>query len=200
MAQQIGFFGAQPQTFASGERGSIVYYPGVFDPAEAAALFGHLQQTLKFEQETMWMYDKTVDVPRLIARFKPGEPQPEELEAVRSRVEELLRVRFNSLSVQYYRNGADSVAWHNDHRDELIDLPTIALVSLGAAREMLVRPKEPPRRSVRIDLEPGSVLAMSGRSQEFWEHTIPKVKRAVGPRISIALRQRVHSGFPDGPE
>ena len=188
MAQQIGFFGSQPQTFASGERGSIVYYPGVFDPHEASALFEHLQQTLHFEQETMWMYDKTVDVPRLIARFTPGEARPE-LTRVQTRVEDLLGERFNSLSVQYYRSGADSVAWHNDHRDELVERPTIGLISLGAAREMLVRPKEPPRRSLRIDLEPGSLLVMAGRSQEFWEHTIPKVSRPVGPRISIALRQ-----------
>lgn len=200
MAQQIGFFGSQPRTFASGERGSIVYYPGIFDPGEAAALFAHLQQTLNFEQETMWMYDKTVDVPRLIARFKPGEERPPELVSVQSRVENLLGERFNALSVQYYRNGADSVAWHNDHREELVDLPTIALVSLGAAREMLVRPKAPPRRSTSIDLEPGSVLVMTGRSQEFWEHTIPKVKRPIGPRISIALRQRVHTGSPAATE
>lgn len=189
MAQQIGFFGSQPQAFASGERGSIVYYPGVFDAAEAAALFEKLQRTLNFERETMWMYDKTVDVPRLIARFKQDEARPPELAVVQSRIEDLLGERFNSLSVQYYRNGSDSVAWHNDHRDELVDLPTIALVSLGASREMLVRPKDPPRRSLRIEMEPGSLLVMSGRSQEFWEHTIPKVRRPVGPRISIALRQ-----------
>jgi alkylated DNA repair dioxygenase AlkB len=92
--------------------------------------------------------------------------------------------------VQYYRNGNDSVSWHNDHREELIELPTIALLSLGSTREMLVRSKARPRRTFSCDLEPGSLFVMSGRAQEFWEHHIPKVKRPIGPRISVALRQR----------
>jgi alkylated DNA repair dioxygenase AlkB len=190
MAQQMGLFGRAPRVFVDDDTGGIVYYPELFDAQESSRLFALLESTLPWAQESMWMYDRSVEVPRLLARFAPEESKPAELVAVQERVEQHLNVRFNSLSVQYYRDGNDSVAWHNDHREELAPLPVIALVSLGAAREMLVRSKSRPRRSFSCDLHPGSLFVMSGRAQEFWEHHIPKVKRAVGARISIALRQR----------
>lgn len=185
----MGLFGAAARVFVDDETGRIVYYPALFSLPEAAALFAHLERSLEWTHETMWMYDRTVDVPRLIARFPAGAPLPAELRDVQSRVESFLDVRFNALSVQRYRDGNDSVAWHNDHRDELVDRPVIALVSLGATREMLIRSKARPRRSFSCDLDAGSVLVMRGRSQEFWEHTIPKVPRPITARISIALRQ-----------
>lgn len=189
VAQQIGLFGATPQVFVDGES-RIVYYPALLDAAESAALFAHLEKSLPWTHETMWMYDHTVAVPRLLARFSPGESLPEELHGVKARVEDRLGVEFNSASVQYYRNGSDSVSWHSDHTEDLIERPCVALVSLGAVREMQVRSKARPRRSFSVDLEPGSLLVMSGLAQEQWEHHIPKVARAIAPRISIALRQR----------
>ena len=190
MAQQIGLFGQVERVFADGERGRIAYYPAIFSPAESGELFELFERTLPWSHETMWMYDRTVDVPRLIARFEPDAPRPPELQHVQQRVEAFLRTAFTSCSVQYYRNGNDSVAWHNDHREELVEMPSVALVSLGAAREMQIRSKQRPRTSFSCDLEAGSLLVMSGRAQEFWEHTIPKTSRPVGARISIALRQR----------
>jgi alkylated DNA repair dioxygenase AlkB len=190
MAQQTSLFGTAPRVFVDDQTGGIVYYPAVFSLRESDDLFEFLERTLPWQSETMWMYDRTVDVPRLIARFAPGEPQPEELADVKRRIEDFLGTSFTSLSVQYYRDGNDSVAWHNDHREELAELPTIAVLSLGSTREMQVRSKARPRRTFSCDLEPGSLFVMSGRAQEFWEHHIPKVKRPIGARISVALRQR----------
>jgi alkylated DNA repair dioxygenase AlkB len=190
MPQQIGLFGANPRTFVDDRTGGIVYYPGVFSPQESDELFEVLQRTLPWSSETMWMYDHTVDVPRLIARFGPDEGLPEQLSMIKERVEEYLKTPFTSMSVQYYRDGNDSVSWHNDHREDLIELPTVAVLSLGSTREMLVRSRARPRRTFSCDLDPGSLFVMSGRAQEFWEHHIPKVKRPIGPRISVALRQR----------
>lgn len=190
MAQQIGLFGSDPRVFVDDESGGIVYYPALLSPAESEQLFAMLERTLPWQSETMWMYDRTVDVPRLIARFAPGECPPPQLQAVKAQIEDFLHTPFTSLSVQYYRDGNDSVSWHNDHREELVELPTIALLSLGSTREMLVRSKTRPRRTFSCDLEPGSLFVMSGRAQEFWEHHVPKVKRPIGPRISVALRQR----------
>jgi alkylated DNA repair dioxygenase AlkB len=190
MAQQMGLFGEAPRAFVDDATGAVVYYPQVFSAGESARLFELFERTLPWSSETMRMYDRTVDVPRLIARFGPGQEKPPELAAVQGRVEQYLDTAFTSVSVQYYRDGNDSVAWHNDHREELVPLPVIALVSLGASREMLVRSKARPRRTFSCALDPGSLFVMSGRSQEFWEHHIPKVKRPTGPRISIALRQR----------
>ena len=105
-------------------------------------------------------------------------------------MEAFLGVQFSSVSFNYYRDERDSVAWHNDHLEELVERPVIALLSLGAVRPMLIRSKSRPRKQFEIDLQPGSLLVMSGRSQELWEHHIPKLKRPVSPRISIAFRQR----------
>jgi alkylated DNA repair dioxygenase AlkB len=190
VAQQIGLFGAAPRIFVDDASGSIVYYPALLDASESGALFADLERTLPWTQETMWMYDHTVSVPRLIARFAPGEPLPDQLAGVRARVEQRLGAQFNSVSVQYYRDGSDSVAWHSDHTEDLIERPYVALVSLGATREMQIRSKRRPRRAFSVDLEPGSLLVMGGRAQEHWEHHIPKSARAVSVRISIALRQR----------
>ncbi|HEV3152713.1 MAG TPA: alpha-ketoglutarate-dependent dioxygenase AlkB [Candidatus Baltobacteraceae bacterium] len=190
MAQQIGLFGSAPRVYVDDDTGGIVYYPALLEAGASARLFELLERSLPWSSETMWMYDHTVNVPRLVARFAPAEPLPPELAAVCERVESFLGTDFNSVSVQYYRNEQDSVAWHNDHTEDLIDRPVVALVSLGATREMQVRSKARPRRTFSIDLEPGSLMVMSGRAQEFWEHHIPKLRRASGPRISIALRQR----------
>jgi alkylated DNA repair dioxygenase AlkB len=189
VAQQIGLFGAAPRVFVDDES-LIVYYPALLDASESAELFEHLEETLPWSQETMWMYDHTVAVPRLIARFAPDEPLPRELLDVKERVEAKIDTRFSAVSVQYYRDGNDSVAWHGDHTEDLIERPYVALVSLGAVREMQIRSKTKPRRAFSIDLEPGSLLVMGGLAQEQWEHHIPKVPRPIAARISIALRQR----------
>lgn len=190
MAQQIGLFGSTQRVFVNDETGGIAYYPDVFAAAEAAELFAKFERELPWSQESMWMYDRTVAVPRLIARFLPGDAVPDELAETQRRVQRYLDTRFTSCSVQLYRSGNDSVAWHNDHTEELIDLPTIAVLSLGATREMQVRSKARPRRAFSCDLEPGSLFVMSGRAQDFWEHHIPKARRPIAPRISVAFRQR----------
>lgn len=190
MAQQIGLFGAAPQTFVDDASGSIVYYPELLDAVRSVELFALLERSLPWSEETMWMYDHTVAVPRLLARFAPEEPLPDELLDVKRRVEQRVGAQFNSLSVQYYRDGSDSVAWHSDHTEDLIERPYVALVSLGAVREMQIRTKARPRKAFSVDLEPGSLLVMGGLAQEHWEHHIPKVHRPIAPRISIAMRQR----------
>lgn len=189
VAQQIGLFGAAPQAFVDDADSSIVYYPALLDAAASSALFAHLEKTLAWSQETMWMYDHEVAVPRLLARFAQDEPLPEDLVRVKALVETTIGAPFNAVSVQYYRDGNDSVAWHSDHTEDLVDRAYVALVSLGAVREMQIRRKVRTRRPFSIDLEPGSLLVMGGLAQEQWEHHIPKVARPIAPRISIALRQ-----------
>ncbi len=203
-AVQLGLFGLRdPVTIVDDESGRIVYYPDVLDVAEAHALFEWLLEHAAWNNETMWMYDRMVDVPRMVARYRIDE-LPKELEFAHARVAALLGASFSSAGLNLYRSGRDSVAWHNDHLAGMPPRPTIALLSLGATRKMQLRTKRRPRTTHAIDLEAGSVLEMSGRSQEFWEHTIPKTPRPVSTRISIAFRPRsiegTHSGMDDSPK
>ncbi|GAC1390209.1 MAG: alpha-ketoglutarate-dependent dioxygenase AlkB [Vulcanimicrobiaceae bacterium] len=191
MAQQLCFFIEELRTIATTPRGAIVYQPGIFSPAQSAEMFEHLLQTIPWSAETMKMYDKLVTVPRLVAWYRDPQPLPEVLQTVRERVGEHLRVRFTAVSLNYYRDGGDSVAWHSDKDEELTADPVVALVSLGATRQMQFRTKALPRTQLRCDLEPGSVLVMRGDVQVHWEHHIPKVARPTSARISIALRTKV---------
>lgn len=191
MAQQAAFFEEPARTLARTPRGAIVYYPAVFGAAESAAYFSTLLDEIPWSHETMRMYDKLVDVPRLVAWYRDPDPLPHPLQEIRARVQSHLRIPFNAVSLNYYRDGTDSVAWHSDHDEDLVADPCVALVSLGATREMWLRTKSVPRKQLRCVLEPGSILSMTGDVQAYWEHHIPKVNRPTSARISVALRTKV---------
>lgn len=190
MSSQLALFDTGPRVYVDDDTGRIAYYPCLLSPDEAARLFGWLMENAPWSSETMWMYDRMVDVPRLVARY-PVEDLPPLLGAARERVEAFLGERFSSVGLNYYRDGRDSVAWHNDHLADMPAQPTIALLSLGATRRMQVRTKRRPRVVHSADLNAGSLFVMSGRSQEFWEHTIAKSPRPTDARISVAFRPRV---------
>ncbi len=191
MAQQLGFFQERQRQIVSTAGGRIVYFASVFTAAESESLFDVLLRTIPWSSERMWMYEKLVDVPRLVASYDPGAELPEALRTIKARTEEAVGERFNGVSLNYYRDGTDSVAWHSDHSEGLTKHPTVALASFGATRSMLFRAKAPPRRQLRCDLGPGSVLAMYGDIQQHWEHHIPKVRMPTDARISVALRTKV---------
>ena len=145
------------------------------------------------------MYDRDVDVPRLVASYKlPGERLPAVLTEAAERAAGATGTPFNSVGLNFYRNGRDSVAPHNDHLYEIVARHPIVLISLGATRLMTIRSKTPfdsargklRRRIFDLDLEDGSLLLMSYETQLHYDHGIPKTGAAVGPRISVALRVR----------
>jgi alkylated DNA repair dioxygenase AlkB len=103
-------------------------------------------------------------------------------------VTERLGVPFNSVGLNLYRDGRDSVAPHNDHLDEIRNGFPIALLSLGATRRMTIRAKEPPKRVMHVDLEPGSLFVMDYATQLHYTHGVPKTTEPVGERISLAFR------------
>jgi alkylated DNA repair dioxygenase AlkB len=137
------------------------------------------------------MYDREVDVPRLTAHFRLDPPDPEMPPAIRQAAEKIARgtgVPFNSVGLNFYRDGRDSVAPHNDHLNTIVPGFPIGLLSLGSARRMSIRAKETPKRVIDVDLAPASLLLMGYDTQIHYTHGIPKTKQAVGPRISLAFR------------
>jgi len=179
-----------PLTLVDDATGRIVYSPEVVDFDLCGVWFAELRSSIDWQHERRPMYDRIVDVPRLTAHFGIGEPVPAALLSAKRAVEAFLGASFNSVGLNLYRDRRDSVAMHSDHTEELIAGSPVALLSLGATRRMRIHSKARPRRAFDVDLEPGSLLLMSGAAQDNYEHGIPKTRDDVGERISLAFRQR----------
>jgi len=191
MSQMPLFADASDTVLVDDQLGRIAYTPGVVPAEIARAWFAELREGVPWKSERRRMYDRDVDVPRLMAHFwlAPEEPRiPGAIRAAAAMVIAITGAPFNSVGLNFYRDGRDSVAAHNDHLDEIVDGSPIALVSLGAVRRMTIRAKKPPRRAMHIDLEAGSLLVMSYETQLHYTHGIPKTRESVGPRISLAFR------------
>lgn len=190
MSQQLGFFGSDSRVLIDDATGSIVYYPEVLAPPESSRVFEELLAEIPWKSERRMMYEREVDVPRLVASTRIDDKLVAPLADVVPIVEDIVGVRFTSIGLNLYRDGRDSVAPHNDRLPELIAGKPIALLSLGATRRMTIRSKATPRRILDLDLEPGSLLVMSYETQHHYDHGIPKTTAQVGPRISVAFRVR----------
>ncbi len=165
--------------------------PGFGDAPTSRDWFDALRDGVAWQSERRRMYDRDVDVPRLVARYRLDDPErPPVLTALAQRTVAAVEAPFNSAGLNYYRDGRDSVAPHNDHLYEIVAGFPIALVSLGTTRLMTIRSKSKPRRIFDLDLEAGSLLVMSYETQLHYDHGIPKTRTAVGPRISVAFRVR----------
>jgi alkylated DNA repair dioxygenase AlkB len=190
---QLALFEPAEIILADDARGRIVYLPSFVEASVAEAWFASLRDEIDWQAERRWMYDREVDVPRLTAHFTLDPPEPSLPAAIAEaarRVGARVRAPFNSVGLNLYRDGRDSVAPHNDHLDELVEGSPIALLSLGAGRRMTIGAKAPPKRVRHVELEPGSLLLMSYATQLHYTHGIPKTVEPVGPRISVVFRVR----------
>lgn len=173
-------------------------------PDEAARLFDSLRSGVPWRHEKLVLFGREILQPRLTAWYgDPGagytysgltlspEPWTAVLSALRARVEEAAAHSFNSVLLNYYRDGNDSVGFHADDEKELGENPVIASVSLGATRLFVLRPvrKHRDARAVRIALRGGSLLVMGGATQHAWRHSLPKQPGEVGARINLTFRR-----------
>ncbi|HET6906057.1 MAG TPA: alpha-ketoglutarate-dependent dioxygenase AlkB [Rhodanobacteraceae bacterium] len=188
---QPDLLGSDPGLLLDDASGRIRYMPQVVAAERARAWFAQLRGGIEWHTQRRMMYEREVDVPRLTASFRLDDPAlPDAVREAADAVLGLTNIAFNSAGLNLYRDGNDSVAPHNDHLEELERGYPIALLSLGATRRMTIRAKQPPRRVLQVDLEPGSLLLMSWRTQRHYDHGIPKTREPVAPRISIAFRRR----------
>ncbi len=190
---QLTLFDSAGAVLIDDGRGRVSYTPRFVDAPSAAAWFRELRESVAWHGQRRMMYDREVDVPRLMGQFRLDPPSddtpPALLEAARL-LATVSDAPFNSVGLNLYRDGRDSVAPHNDHLDELREGFPIALISLGATRRMTIRAKAAPRTTVHVDLEPGSLLVMDYATQLHYTHGVPKTAEAVGERISLAFRVR----------
>lgn len=194
-ARQTSLFDVGPRVLVEDAQGGVSYRPDVVEPATAARWFEALRNHVDWHSMRRPMYDRVVDVPRLVSAYRlDADALPGPLADVAAMMRAELGEPFNTVGLNYYRDGHDSVAPHNDKLQTLVPGHPIALLSLGATRRMTIRAKPSLRsraaKAMHIDLEPGSVLAMSYESQLHYDHGIPKTHAGVGPRISLAFRVR----------
>ena len=161
----------------------------------ADALCERLIEAVPWRAEKRHMYDRVVEVPRLLSFYAEGEPLPDPmLDEIKRELDDHygaeLGEPFCTAGLCLYRDGRDSVAWHGDTngRGSMEDT-MVAIVSLGAPRSLLLRPRG-GGQALRYDLGHGDLLVMGGSCQRTWEHAIPKTARATGPRISVQFRPR----------
>ena len=188
---QLALFGSDEIVVVDDGRGRVVYTPRFVDGPTAQRWFDELRSEVEWRGQRRMMYDREVDVPRLLGSFRldpPAASVPRAIVEARDRVVERLGVPFTAVGLNLYRDGRDSVAPHNDHLYEIQTGFPIALVSLGAIRRMIVREKEAPRRAVHVDLEHGSLFVMDYETQLHYTHGVPKTADPVGERISLAFR------------
>lgn len=167
----------------------------------ASELFDQLIATTPWKQNTQKMYDKMVVTPRLTAwfgdsskmyhlgnnDFQVNEWSPELID-LKEKIERFSGNEFNSVLLNLYRDGNDSVAWHRDKESELGNRPVIASLSLGQVRNFDFRKVNDHQKKYSIALEHGSLLIMKGDLQVNWEHRIAKSVKNMKPRINLTFR------------
>jgi len=170
--------------------------------AESEAYFSKFLDLVEWRQHIIRIRGRKIASPRLSAWHGDSdahyrysglslEPRPwfPIILELKTRVEAACEAPFNSVLLNLYRDGFDSMGWHSDDEPELGERPVIASLSLGATRRFRLRHQT--RRNlepVSIDLENGSLLIMQGDTQRFWKHQVPKTKRTVEPRINLTFR------------
>jgi len=179
--------------------GGVVHFAeGFYSPAQADELFARLKSEVAWKQETGPFGHP---VPRLTAWYAdPGvtyrysgitnQPQPWTplLREVKLHVGLAARPhRFNSLLLNYYRSGQDSIGFHADDEPELGVNPVIASLSFGGVRSFVLK-HNTTKEKLTFSLTQGSLLIMSGTCQHFWKHALPKTTAAVGERINLTFR------------
>jgi alkylated DNA repair dioxygenase AlkB len=159
----------------------------------ADTLFARLAERVPWHAERRPMYDRVVDVPRLLCFYREDQPLPDPVldearEALSDHYLRELGERFRTAGLCFYRDGRDSVAWHGDRngRGDTFDT-MVAIVSVGAARPLLLRPRG-GGPILRYALGHGDLIVMGGSCQRTFDHAIPKMSRTNGPRISIQFR------------
>jgi len=180
----------------------VLLDPNFLAPAEAAALLTELTATVAWRQEPIKLFGKGVMQPRLTAWYgDPGatyrysglrlEPLPwlPALQQLRTQLEAATGTRFNSVLLNLYHSGQDSMGYHADNEPELGPAPVIASLTLGATRTFRLRPRPGvAAQALSLPLTAGSLLLMRGATQQNWLHALPKTARPVGPRLNLTFR------------
>ncbi|OLP18035.1 alpha-ketoglutarate-dependent dioxygenase AlkB [Leptolyngbya sp. 'hensonii'] len=179
----------------------ICFYPSLLDGGDCDRYFTELVETIEWRQDWITIYGRSMPQPRLTAwvgdagksytysriTMQPA-PWTPLLLKLKATVEAVSGVSFNSVLLNLYRDGNDSMGWHSDDEPELGLNPVIASLSLGGTRRFRLRHRREKGLRHQLELTSGSLLLMQGSAQHDWQHQVPKTKRPVAPRINLTFR------------
>ncbi len=180
---------------------SVSHFHGWLLSAEADALLQALQESVPWEVHRIRMFGRWVNSPRLScwmgdaeahyrysgADFAPH-PWAPAVQELSERLQQACAAPFNSVLINRYRSGSDSMGWHSDDEPELGQRPVIASLSLGASRRFVLRRRDDHSAKCGFELAHGDLLVMAGDTQRFYQHALPKTARPVGERINLTFR------------
>jgi alkylated DNA repair dioxygenase AlkB len=182
-------------------KGQVIYYNNFLLNKESIDLYNKMLHNIDWVQHPIRMFGKTYLQPRLIAfqgdkkityRYSNTSLEAEEWSAeirfIKIKLQKIFGLNFNCVLINQYRDGQDSMGWHSDNEKELGSSPLIASVSLGAERKIQFRNINDHSQKNTVMLNNGSLLIMSGETQNHWQHQISKSKKIKTPRINLTFR------------
>ena len=171
-----------------------------FNSNESNILLKKLIANLPWESMMIKMFGKNTKIPRLqcwigdegcdykySGKKLNRQNWTKDLTMIRGRIFKQLKIDFNSVLVNYYRDGKDSMGWHSDDEKELGPSPTIASISFGSERDLVFRNKI-SKENLSIPQAHGCLILIDGKTQKNWQHSIKKTRKVIGPRINLTFR------------
>ena len=182
---------------------SVKYIENFFDFDQSQLYMKHLTNDIKWKREKIRMWGKEIVTKKRIAwyadegksytysgsTFYPVQWNEVLLE-IKKRVEQHIRFQFNSVLLNEYKSGEVGMGWHSDDEKELGIDPIIASLSFGANRDFIFKHKtDKSFEKIKIHLKSGSLLIMSGSTQHYWKHSLPKRLKVRDPRVNLTFRK-----------
>ena len=180
---------------------TVLYYPNFFNLSEADTYLSKILSNTKWQQDTITVYGKTYQQPRLTALYANNNKSysysnivmhphnfTNTLLEIKQKVETKTNTHYTTCLLNQYRNGQDSNGWHADNEKELGEDPIIASISFGAERIFHLKHKTGSNLKHKLILQHGSLLLMKEGTQRHWLHQLPKTKKDIGKRINLTFR------------
>lgn len=203
MDNQLDIFGSNENSNSVIElqNGKLQFFEHFFDKKQSDIFLSTLINTIPWHQDKMNMYGKEVNLPRLSAWYGDNFKSytysgikltplawTTELQKIKAEIDTVSNVEFNSVLLNRYRDGNDSISWHSDDEPELGKNPVIGSVNFGATRRFMLRHKKDKSLTYEVELKHGSFLLMFGELQHYWLHQVPKTAKKIGERINLTFR------------
>lgn len=184
---------------------TLVLIPSFIPISEADRLFARLLEETPWQQSEIRIFGKIHSIPRLNSWYgeRPYRYSGHQLAAqaltpalqqIQEKICSVVKKPLNSVLLNLYRNGDDSMGWHADDEPELDPFAPIASLSLGTTRRFLLREKQRGAEALEkqcYHLGHGDLVIMYPPMQTRVQHSLPKMRKISDARINLTFRKRL---------